>query len=118
MDNLTWRLLFRFRGVLASPHLAVVFSLGIIIQNDGRIMASIELDRTVKALKIERAKAQIELSKLDKAIGVLQGLSGAKSVTPSGNGHKRTLSPAARNKIAKAQKLRWAKIKKEQAAKA
>ena len=81
-------------------------------------MAGIELGGTVKVLKVERAKIQSELAKLDKAISVLEGLSGANSVTPNGNGHKRTLSVAARNKIAKAQKLRWAKFKKEKAAKA
>jgi hypothetical protein len=81
-------------------------------------MASIELGGTVRVLKVERTRVQSELSKLDKAISVLEGLSGANSVTPNGNGHKRTMSVAARNKIAKAQKLRWAKIKKERAAKA
>ena len=81
-------------------------------------MASIELGGAVKALKVERAKVQSELAKLDNAISVLEGLSGANSLTPSGNGHKRVLSAAARNKIAKAQKLRWAKIRKERAAKA
>ena len=81
-------------------------------------MASIELSGTVKALKVERAKVQSDLAKLDNAISVLEGLSGANSLTPSGNGHKRTLSASARNKIAKAQKLRWAKIRKERAAKA
>jgi hypothetical protein len=81
-------------------------------------MASIELSGTVKALKVERAKVQGELSKLDKAISVLEGLSQPNAATSNGNGHKRTLSVAARNKIAKAQKLRWAKFKKEKAAKA
>jgi hypothetical protein len=81
-------------------------------------MASIELSGTVRALKVERAKVQGELSKLDKAISVLEGLSGTNSVTSNGNGTRRTLSVAARNKIAKAQKLRWAKIRKERAAKA
>jgi hypothetical protein len=81
-------------------------------------MASIELSGTVKALKVERAKAQSELSKLDKAITVLEGLSGANSVTPNGNGQRRTLSAAARRKIGKAQKLRWAKVRKERAGKA
>jgi len=81
-------------------------------------MASIELSGTVRALKVERAKVQSELSKLDKAISVLEGLSGANSVTPNENRNKRTLSATARNKIAKGQKLRWAKIKKERAAKA
>ena len=81
-------------------------------------MASIELSGTVKALKVERAKVQVELAKLDKAITVLEQLTGTYTVTPNGRGHKRTLSVSARNKIAKAQKLRWAKIRKERAAKA
>jgi hypothetical protein len=81
-------------------------------------MASIELSGTVKALKVERAKIHGELSKLDKAISVLEGLSETSAVSSNGNGHKRTMSGAARKKIAKAQKLRWAKIKKERTAKA
>jgi len=81
-------------------------------------MASFELSGTVRALKVERTQVQRELSKLDKAISVLDDLSGANSVTPNGTGPKRTLSAAARNKIAKAQKLRWAKIKKARATKA
>jgi len=81
-------------------------------------MASIELSGTVKALKVERARVQGELSKLEKAITVLEGLSGPNLASLNQNGHKRTLSAAARNKIAKAQKLRWAKIRKERAAKA
>jgi hypothetical protein len=80
-------------------------------------MASFELSGTVKALKVERTKVQDELTKLDKAISVLEGLSGAHAPASNGNGIKRTLSVAARNKIAKAQRLRWAKFKKERAAK-
>ena len=80
-------------------------------------MASIELGGTVRALKVERTKAQSELSKLDKAINVLEELVGINAVTSNGH-HKRTLSVAARNKIAKAQKLRWAKVRRERAAKA
>jgi hypothetical protein len=80
-------------------------------------MAGIELSGTVRALKVERVRVQSELSKLDKAITVLEGLSGTSTVTSNGNGHKRTLSAAARNKIAKAQKLRWAKVKREKASK-
>ena len=81
-------------------------------------MPGIELDRTLNVLKGERAKVQTELAKLDKAITVLEELSGASTAPSNRNGHKRTLSVAARNKIAKAQKLRWAKIKKERPAKA
>jgi len=79
-------------------------------------MASIELGRTVTALKVELARVQSELSKLDKAISVLEGLSGTNAAVSNGH-HKRTLSVAARNKIAKAQKLRWAKVRRERAGK-
>lgn len=81
-------------------------------------MASIELSGTLTALKGERAKIHSELAKLDKAITVLEELSGTSTAPSNRNGHKRTLSVAARNKIAKAQKLRWAKIKKERPTKA
>ena len=81
-------------------------------------MASIELSGTLKALKVERAKVHSDLAKLDKAITVLKELSGTNSVTTNGRGHKRTLSVAARNKIAKAQRARWAKVRREKAAKA
>ena len=81
-------------------------------------MASIELGGTLKALKGERIKIQGELAKLDKAITVLEELNGKSTAVSNGNGNKRTLSAAARNKIAKAQKLRWAKIRKERPTKA
>jgi hypothetical protein len=57
------------------------------------------------------------MEKLDKAIAVLRELSGTNS-TPSPNGKRRTLTTAARKKIAKAQKARWAKFRKERAIKA
>ena len=81
-------------------------------------MTSIELGGTLKALKGERAKVHSELAKLDKAITVLQELVGTNSVASNGRGPKRTLSVAARNKIAKAQRARWAKVKRERAGKA
>jgi hypothetical protein len=81
-------------------------------------MVIIELGGTLKALKGQRAKVHNELVKLDKAISVLEELYGTRTVASNGQGHKRILSVAARNKIAKAQKLRWAKVKRERAAKA
>jgi hypothetical protein len=81
-------------------------------------MASLDLANTVKELIGERARVQKELSKLDKAISILGELSAANVATSNGHGHKRTLSVAARNKIAKAQKLRWAKVRRERTAKA
>jgi hypothetical protein len=61
-------------------------------------------------LKGQRAEVQQELTKLDKAIAVLSELAGTNS-TPNHNGNRRTMSAAARRKIAKAQKLRWAKVR-------
>jgi hypothetical protein len=82
-------------------------------------MASFDLADTVKTLIGERTRVQKELTKLDKAITVLKGLSGTNAVTSNGRGHKRrTLSVAARNKIAKAQRARWAKVRRERAGKA
>jgi hypothetical protein len=76
-------------------------------------MASIDLSGTLKALKGERAKVQEDLAKLDKAIAVLGGLFGSDAAMPNGNTGKRILSVAARRKIGKAQKLRWAKLKQQ-----
>jgi hypothetical protein len=79
-------------------------------------MGNLELAGTVKMLQGERVKAQKELAKLDKAIAVLRELSVTNS-TPSPNGKRHTMSAAARRKIAKAQKARWAKVRQAQKAK-
>jgi hypothetical protein len=76
-------------------------------------MASIDLGGTVKALKGERIRVIGELAKLDKAITVLEGLFRTSATTPNGHTRKRTLSAAARRKIGKAQKLRWARLKQK-----
>ena len=76
-------------------------------------MGNLELASTVKMLQGQRAQVQKELVKLDRAIAVLRELSGTTS-TPSPNGKKRTLSAAARKKIGKAQKARWAKVRQAQ----
>ena len=79
-------------------------------------MGNLELAGTVKMLQGQRAQTQKKLAKLDKAIAVLRELSGTNS-TPSHNGKRRTLSAAARRKIGKAQKARWAKVRQQRAAK-
>jgi hypothetical protein len=80
-------------------------------------MGDLELASTVKTLKVERTWLQKELVKVDKAITVLRNLS-VRTPTPNGRPRKRTLSAAARRKIARAQKLRWAKMRQAKAAKA
>lgn len=79
-------------------------------------MGNLELASTVKMLQGQRAQVQKELVKLDKAIAVLRELNGTIA-TPSPKGKKRTLSAAARRKIGKAQKARWAKVRQAQKAK-
>jgi hypothetical protein len=80
-------------------------------------MTSMDLGGAFKALNSERARVNSELAKLDKAIAVLKELSGTDTPSPNGHVAKRTMSAAGRRRIAKAQKLRWAKLKQKQAAK-
>jgi hypothetical protein len=75
-------------------------------------MGNLELAGTVKMLQGHRVQVQKELAKLDKAIAVLRELSETNSA-PTQNGKRRILSAAARRKIGKAQKLRWAKLKQQ-----
>ena len=79
-------------------------------------MGNLELASTVKMQQGQRTQTQKELAKLDKAISVLRELSETNS-TPSQKGKRRTLSAAARRKIGKAQKARWAKVRQAQRAK-
>jgi hypothetical protein len=79
-------------------------------------MGNLDLTATIKMLQSQRAQAQKEVAKLDKVIAVLGELSGTE-LTPSTNGKKRTISLAARRKMAAAQKARWAKVRQAQKAK-
>ena len=67
----------------------------------------------VRQLKQERARAQKEVEKLDAAIRVLSGLTGTKPGLGrrASVGKRRTMSAAARKRIAAAQRARWAKWK-------
>jgi hypothetical protein len=80
-------------------------------------MASLDLTGTLKTLQGERARVHQELTKLDRAIDVIRELAGTES-SPNGHPKKHTMSAAARRKIAKAQKVRWGKFRKQQNAKA
>jgi hypothetical protein len=72
------------------------------------------LTTAVRQLKQERARTQKEVEKLDAAIRVLSGLTGTKQGLGRGRagiGKRRTMSAAARKRIAAAQRARWAKWK-------
>ncbi len=71
------------------------------------------LARIVKGLRLERARAATEVERLDKAIAVL----GSRSVAGLKR-RKRTMSLAARRRIAAAQRARWAKWKEKRQKKA
>jgi len=64
------------------------------------------LSKTIRDLQTERNRLLAKLNALDNAISVLGGLSGSR-----GRGPRRKMSPAARKRIAAAQRARWAKWK-------
>jgi hypothetical protein len=80
-------------------------------------MGNFDLAGTLKTLQVERAQIHKELTKLDRAIAVIRELAGSEP-TPNGHPKKWTMSASARRKIAKAQKLRWAKLRAKQKAEA
>ena len=63
----------------------------------------------LSALKNEASKLQ---QKLDTINAAMKMLGGKNSVTGSKRGKRRHLSAGARARIAKAQRARWARIKK------
>ncbi len=75
-----------------------------------------KLERVVTELRSEQQKLQKELKRVDAAISVLASLNGrgrgrvskSRGVRP-----RRKLSPAARRRIAAAQKARWARIREQ-----
>jgi hypothetical protein len=71
------------------------------------------------ALRQEEGKLQHQLKGIRIAISALNGShSRATIVTPNGVRRKRTMSAAARARISKATKARWAKFRAEKAKKA
>lgn len=74
-----------------------------------------QLSQIVNQLRNERKKVQQELRRLDAAINALQGLSSANGASRTNSTKpRRTLSVAARKKIAAAQRARWAAWKAKQ----
>jgi hypothetical protein len=63
------------------------------------------------ALRQEEGKLQHQLKGIQGAIAALNGHSRAKIVTPNGATRRRTMSVAARARISKATRARWAKFR-------
>lgn len=76
------------------------------------------LGQMLEELKAKRDSTKRELAQLDEAIRALQKLGRADSRGSKSKGVKRrrTMSAAARRKIAAAQRARWAKVRKQKAA--
>jgi hypothetical protein len=71
----------------------------------------LNLTKAVQQLKQERDQARNKLEQLDEALKILSGLTGAKRGLARSRGKRRTMSAAARKRIAAAQRARWAKWK-------
>ena len=67
------------------------------------------LNKVVTSLRYEYARLQKEMDRVGKALHALGQQNGNKLRTP------RVLSKEARKRIADAQRLRWAKVRKEAA---
>ncbi len=76
------------------------------------------LGQMLRQLRRERARAQNQLERLDEAIAVFEKLveNNSQRAARKNSEGKRTLSAAARRKIGKAQKARWAKLRRQQGA--
>jgi hypothetical protein len=71
-----------------------------------------DLNKVVASLRTEYSRLQQEMERVGKALQALGSANGAKPKRA-----KRFLSKDARRRIAEAQKLRWAKVRKAKLAK-
>jgi len=72
-----------------------------------------DLDAVLEQLKQERKRAEGELKQLEKVIAQLSKAraGSSRAFSRSGKGRKHQLSAAARERIAAAQRTRWAKVR-------
>src|SRR5690242_12795134 len=72
------------------------------------------LNDVLQQLRQERKQAQDAVEKLQQAISTIENLNGnSAAATVSGARPRRTMSAAARRRIAQAQRARWAKVRKQ-----
>jgi hypothetical protein len=83
------------------------------VKEEGETMSN--LSNALQQLREEHKQAQHQVEKLQSAISVVEDLVGRNGVAPAENGGRpsRVISPAARKRMAAAQKARWAKVRKE-----
>jgi hypothetical protein len=72
------------------------------------------INQVVQQLQIQRKRTEQEIEKLDLALKALTSLDGGSAGIKLGIRRKPKFSAAARERIAAAQRARWAKIKAAQ----
>src|ERR1039457_3735427 len=72
------------------------------------------LDNALRELREKRSHAQVEIDKLDQIISGIESLNGTGAASSKTAQPKRFISLASRRKMARAQKARWASIRKTQ----
>jgi len=70
------------------------------------------LTSALQQLRAERKQVQLQVEKLDQAISVIESLNGSGTFRQA-NQPGRIISAASRRKMARAQRARWAKARKE-----
>src|SRR5262249_54779670 len=71
-------------------------------------------DNVLQQLRSEHKQGQTAIKKLQEAISAIEGLNGNSAGTSvNGTRPKKTMSAAARRKIAQAQRARWAKVRRQ-----
>jgi hypothetical protein len=70
------------------------------------------LSSALQQLRAERKQTQARVESIDQAISVIESLNGSGTV-PQANQPTRIISQASRRKMARAQRARWAKARKE-----
>ena len=73
------------------------------------------LNAVIKQLRAEHHRAQLEVARLDEAISAVESVA-RRTTSVVARGGRRSLSPAARRRIAQAQKARWARVRAKKSA--
>jgi hypothetical protein len=71
-----------------------------------------DLTGALQQLRMERKQAQARVESIGRAISVIESLNGS-ATTRTANRPPRIISAASRRKMARAQRARWARAKKE-----
>jgi hypothetical protein len=71
------------------------------------------LNVALRQLREERRQAQTHIERLDQAIAAIEGMGARSNSRRAGLGGRSRLSPAARRRIAAAQRARWARHRQQ-----